>query len=57
MNRAEHELELASSHCRGEAEDRWLAGQKALNAFMAEAKDIDDDIKELLKDIDGDQAA
>ena len=54
MNRAEHELELASSHCRGEAEDEWLAGQKALNAFMAEAKDIDDDIKELLKDFDGD---
>ena len=56
MNRAEHELELASSHCRGEAEDEWLAGQKALNAFMAEAKDIDDDIKELLKDFNQDRS-
>jgi len=54
MNRAEHELELASSHCRGEAEDEWLAGQKALNAFMAEAKNIDDDIKELMKEFKDD---
>ena len=50
MNRTEHELELASSHCRGEAEDEWLAGQRALNAFMAEAKDIDDELKELMKE-------
>lgn len=44
MNREQHEYELASSHARGESEDRH-------NKRLAEMREIDRQMKERVKPI------